>query len=267
MATDQLLTEVRDHVLYLTMNRPERLNAMAPDMMAALVENLEAAQHSRDVGCVVLTGAGRGFCAGGDVKAMNEANSGGGQPQILEDRVANLRRSEEASRLLHEMPKVTIAAVNGPAAGAGLSLAMAADLRIAAKSATFTTAFARVGFSGDFGGTWTLTQLVGTAKAREMYFMPEVIGADDALKLGLVNRVVETEALREQVHAVAKRIANGPTLAYRYIKSNLNAAITHDFRDLLDRESYGQSLTGRTEDHREAVKAFLEKREANFKGR
>ena len=268
MATDQLLTEVRDRVLYMTMNRPERLNAMAQEMMNALLENLERAAYDREIGCVVLTGAGRGFCAGGDVKAMNEANSGaGGPPPILEDRVASLRRGEEASRLLHEMPKVTIAMVNGPAAGAGLSLAMAADLRVAAKSATFTTAFARVGFSGDYGGTWSLTRLVGTAKAREMYFMPEVIGADDALRIGLVNRVVDTEALREEVHKVAKRVANGPTIAYRYIKANLNAAITHGFSELLDREAYGQSLTGRTEDHREAVKAFLEKREPSFKGR
>ena len=266
MATDHLLTELKDRVLYLTMNRPDKLNAMSDEMMAALLENLEQAARNRDVGCVVVTGAGRGFCSGGDLTAM-QPRGGGGPPPPIEDRVASLRRGEEASYLLHSMLKVTIAAVNGPAAGAGLSVAMAADLRIAAESARFGTAFALVGFGGDYGGSWTLTQLVGPAKARELYFLPDIIDAKEAHRIGLVNRVCSTESFRDEVHGIAKRIANGPMIAYRHMKANLNAAITHDFRDLLDREAWGQVLTGLTEDHREALRAYLEKREPSFKGR
>ncbi len=267
MATDHLLVELRDRVLYLTMNRPDKLNALSPDMMAGLLDALSTAASDPKVGCVVLTGAGRGFCSGGDIGAMRERNESTGPAPTVEDRVAGLRRSEESSVMLHEMSKVTIAAVNGPATGAGLSLAMACDIRIAADNARLGTAFARVGFSGDFGGTWSLTRLVGSAKARELYFLADVIDAAEALRIGLVNRVVPAASFKDEVHALARRIANGPTLAYTYMKANLNAAVTHEFRELCDREAVGQTMTGRTEDHREAVKAFLEKREPKFQGR
>ncbi len=268
MPTDHLLVEQRGRVLYLSMNRPDKLNALSPEMMGALVENLDHASDNPAIGCVVLTGAGRGFCSGGDIGAMNQRNTGGaGSVQTVEDRVSSLRRGEEASRLLHEMHKVTIAAINGPAAGAGLSLAMACDLRIAADTARMGTAFARVGFSGDYGGTWSLTRLVGSAKARELYFLADMIDAQEAHRIGLVNRVVPAESFRDEIDKLANRIANGPTLAYRYMKENLNLAVAHEFSELLDREAWGQTLTGRTEDHREAVKAFLEKREPKFQGR
>jgi 2-(1,2-epoxy-1,2-dihydrophenyl)acetyl-CoA isomerase len=274
-----LIVERQDGVLYLTMNRPDKLNALSDQMIAGLLEELNRAAHDREVGAVVLTGAGRGFCAGGDIGRMRERNEGGNADsggraqsasageQGIQTRISQLRRSEEVSLLLHEMPKVTIGAINGPAAGAGLSIALACDLRIASDNARFGTAFARVGFSGDFGGTYLLTQLVGPAKARELYFTAEVIGVEEALKLGMVNRVVPAAALTEEVQAFAKSLAAGPVVAYSYMKAHLNLALKSDLRTILDRESYGQTLTGLTEDHKEAVKAFLEKREAKFKGR
>jgi 2-(1,2-epoxy-1,2-dihydrophenyl)acetyl-CoA isomerase len=268
MSNDHLITELKDRVLYLTLNRPDRLNAMSAPMLSGLVDALSKAATNPEVGCVVLTGAGRGFCAGGDIGAMRERNeSGRGGEQTVEDRVAGLRRSEDASLLLNEMPKVTIAAVNGPAAGAGLSLAMACDIRLASDSARFGTAFARVGFSGDFGGTWSLTRLVGPAKARELYFTAEMLDAAEALRIGLASKVFAAASFADEVHKFARKIANGPTIAYSYMKANLNAAINRDFSEILDREAWGQTMTGRTEDHREAVKAFLEKREPSFKGR
>ncbi len=267
MANDHLLTELKDRVLYLSLNRPDKLNAMSNEMMTGLLDALTQTASDSKIGAVVLTGAGRGFCAGGDITAMRARNESSAPAPTIEERVAGLRRGEEASLLLHEMPKVTIAAVNGPAAGAGLSLAMACDIRLASDAARFGTAFAKVGFSGDYGGTWSLTRLVGSAKAREMYFTGDIINADEALKLGIANRVFPAASFRDEVHAFASKIANGPTIAYSYMKANLNAAINHELRELLDREAWGQTMTGYTEDHREAVKAFLEKRPPTFKGR
>lgn len=267
MANDHLLTELKDRVLYISLNRPDKLNAMSNEMMTGLLEALTQAASDSKIGAVVLTGAGRGFCAGGDITAMRARNESSAPAPTIEERVAGLRRGEDVSLLLHEMPKVTIAAVNGPAAGAGLSLAMACDIRLASDAARFGTAFAKVGFSGDYGGTWSLTRLVGSAKAREMYFTGDIINADEALKLGIANRVFPATSFRDEVHAFASKIANGPTIAYSYMKANLNAAINHELRELLDREAWGQTMTGHTEDHREAVKAFLEKRPPTFKGR
>src|SRR5580704_413889 len=269
MANEHLLAERRDGVLHLTLNQPDKLNALSDQMIAGLLEELGRAAHDSEVRCVLLSGAGRGFCSGGDVSRMRDRNEGGGGngvEQTVEQRMAGLRRAEEVSLLLHELPKPTIAAINGAAAGAGLSIALACDLRIAADSARLVTAFARVGFSGDFGGTWLMTRLVGPARAKEFYFLADPIEANQALALGLVNRVVPAASLTAEAAALAKRIASGPAIAYGYMKANINAALTADFRTLLDREAVGQTLTGRTEDHKEAVKAFLEKRQPTFKG-
>ena len=268
----ELLVHNRDGVLYLTLNRPDKLNALSDAIIGGLLDNLRKAGTDDKVGAVVITGAGRGFCAGGDIGRMRERNenaqaAGGNHPASLDQRIAGLRRSEEVSLLLHEIPKVTIAAVNGPAAGAGFSLCLACDIRIASDQARMGTAFARVGYSGDFGGSYFLTKIVGTAKARELYFTADMLSADEALKEGIVNRVVPAASFADEVHAFAKRIASGPRVAYSYMKANLNAATYADVRTMLEREALGQSLTGLTEDHKEAVKAFLEKREPKFRGR
>ncbi|HKA62447.1 MAG TPA: enoyl-CoA hydratase [Methylomirabilota bacterium] len=264
MTTD-LLENVKDGVAVLTLNRPERLNAMSRPMLDALLEALPRLAEDAAVGVIVLTGAGRGFCAGGDVKAMAEGNELGGQ--TMEEKAQALRSRMEASRWLHELPKPTIAMMRGPAAGAGLSLAMACDMRIASDTARLGTAFARVGYSGDFGGSYYLTQLVGTAKARELYFTADLLDAQQALGLGLVNRLVPDARLEEETMALASRLARGPRVAYRYMKRNMNAAESASLKEMLDLEAWHHTRTGMTEDHREAARAFVEKREPQFKGR
>ena len=264
MTTD-LLETIKDGVAVLTMNRPDRLNAMSGPMLDAMLEALQRLAEDGAVGAVVLTGAGRGFCAGGDVKAMAEGTELGGT--TMEEKAQALRSRMETSRLLHEMPKPTIAMMRGPAAGAGLSLAMACDLRVASDTARLGTAFARVGYSGDFGGSYYLTQLVGTAKARELYFTADLLDAPQALALGLVNRVVPDARLEEETMALASRLARGPRVALRYMKRNMNAAETASLKEMLDLEAWHHTRTGMTEDHREAARAFVDKREPHFKGR
>jgi 2-(1,2-epoxy-1,2-dihydrophenyl)acetyl-CoA isomerase len=262
--TEDLLERIEDGVAVLTMNRPDRLNALSGAMLDAMLEALPRLAEDPAVGVVVLAGAGRGFCAGGDVKAMAEDREFRGG---FEERAQALRSRMETSRWLHEMPKPTIAMVRGPAAGAGLSLALACDLRIAGDTARFGTAFVRVGYSGDFGGSWFLSQLVGTAKARELYFTGDLVDAPQALSLGLVNRVVPDARLEEETLGLARRLAAGPRIALRYIKRNMNAAESGTLKDALDLEAMHHTRTGLTEDHREAARAFVEKREAVFKGR
>jgi 2-(1,2-epoxy-1,2-dihydrophenyl)acetyl-CoA isomerase len=260
-----LLESVKDGVAVLTLNRPDRLNAMSGEMLDAMLEALPRLADDAAVGALVLTGAGRGFCAGGDVKAMAEGREFGGD--TLEEKASALRSRMEVARWLHEMPKPTIAMVRGAAAGAGLSLAMACDLRIAGDSARFASAFARVGYSGDLGGSWFLTQLVGTAKARELYYTAEILGAEQALALGLANRVVPDARLEEETLALARRIAAGPRIAFGYMKRNMNAAEAGTLKDLLDLEAWHHTRCGMTEDHREAARAFVDKREPVFRGR
>ena len=263
--SDDLLQTVKDGVAVLTLNRPERLNAMSQPMLDDLLEALPRLAEDGGVGAVVLAGAGRGFCAGGDVKAMAEGSEMRGV--TLEERALGLRGRMEVSRWLHEMPKPTIAMVRGPVAGAGLSLALACDLRLAGESARFGTAFARVGYSGDFGGSYFLTRLVGTAKARELYFTADLVDAREALSLGLVNRVIPDDRLEEETLALAVRLARGPRIAHGYMKRNLNAAESGSLGELLDLEAWHHTRCGMTEDHREATKAFVAKREPVFRGR
>ncbi len=266
--TDHLLANLGEGVLTLTMNRPEARNALSLELLDALSEQLAFAESDSSVRCVVLTGSGKGFCAGGDLKAMAANNSDGRKPTI-DDAINRQRIHQRAtSGRLYRMPKPTIAALPGAAAGAGLGLALACDLRIMASTAFMTSAFARVGFSGDYGGTLFLTQLVGTAKARELYFLSERVNAEEALRLGLTNWVVEGDELLIKTKELSYRLAHGPTVAYSYMKENFARALTSgDLQDCLDLEVSHHIHCASTEDHKNAVRAFVQKSEPKFLGR
>ena len=267
--TEDLLGELDSGVLTLTMNRPEARNAMSGDMTAAMSEQLASAELNPEVRCIVLTGAGKGFCAGGDVKGMAASGDGTVGNNTIDGAIHRQRVNQRATAgKLFGMPKPTIAALPGAAAGAGLSLALACDLRIMASNAIMTTAFGRVGFSGDYGGTFFMSQLVGTAKARELYFLSDRVDSEEALRLGLTNWVCEPEELAAKTGEIANRLATGPTVAYRYMKENFARAISSgDVDDCLDLEATHHVHCGQTEDHRNATKAFVEKEEPVFKGR
>ncbi len=268
--TEHLLAQVEDRVATLTMNRPERRNALSNEMLVGLEQTLAQLETDPDVGCIVLTGTGAAFCAGGDVKAMDEANSADeGERPAIDHAIHRQRLSQRGTAgRLYAMSKPTIAALPGPAAGAGMSLALACDLRIASDTAFITTAFANVGFSGDYGGTFFMTKLIGAAKAREFYLLSERVDALDAERLGLVNRVVPADALEKETHALAHRVAHGPTIAYAYMKENLNRALEGgELGECLDLEATHHCHTAFTKDHRNAVRAFVEKRKPVFEGR
>jgi 2-(1,2-epoxy-1,2-dihydrophenyl)acetyl-CoA isomerase len=270
--TEDLLARVEDRVGVITMNRPSRRNALSAGMLAALESAIADFDVASDVGCVVLTGAGGAFCAGGDVKGMADSDrggEGGGRRRSVDEAIHRQRLSQRGTAgRLYTLSKPTIAALPGAAAGAGLSLALACDLRIASDHAILTTAFANVGFSGDYGGTYFMTKLIGAAKARELYLLSEKIDADEALRLGLVNRVVPDEAFEKETFELARRLAHGPAVAYRYMKENINRALEGgELGDCLDLEATHHVHASFTEDHRNAVQAFVEKRKPVFQGR
>lgn len=263
MSDQHALLEVRDRVAILTFNRPDRLNALSPSMLETAIAALERWAVDPAIGCIVVTGAGRGFCAGGDVEVMHSSAT----TTTFEQRLDRQRGGHRLSGLLHTIPKVTIAAINGPAAGAGLSISLSCDLRIASDKAKLTTAFSKVGFSGDFGITWPLTQLLGQAKAKELLFLSDVLTAEQAREIGLVNRVLPQDTFMDSVMEIAGRISRGPQVAYRHIKENVRLAATQDYLSMLDREALIHLRCADTEDHREGAKAFVEKREPKFQGR
>jgi len=256
-----LLAERHGHLLLLTLNRPDRLNALSPELHEALSVQINAAAIDPEVRAVAVTGAGRGFCSGGDL--------GGGSRERLtqEARIDHMLHHAEANRLLHEMPKPTIALINGAAAGAGLALALACDLRVAANDAMLTTAYSKVGLSGDHGATYFLTRLVGPSRASELMFLSGRVGAEEALAWGLVNRVVPAASFQEEGLAFARTLSEGPPVALRLMKRNIRAAVSGTLVENIEREAAAMIRCAKTEDIKEAMAARREKRKPEFLGR
>lgn len=264
---DTGLEEVRcrleARVAVLTLNRPEARNAITLEMKRVLAEWIPRLGRDPEVGCLLLTGAGTAFCAGGDTKRMHDE----GRPPSPPERIRQLRWEHGIVRDLHRLPVPTLAALPGAAAGAGLGLALACDLRVMAEGAFVTTAYARLGLSGDYGTAWFLTRLVGPARARELMFTADRLDAATCARLGLANRVVPDDRLHDEAFALARRIAAGPPLALEMMKDNLNRAMVHDLEACLDVEAERMVHGASTEDYLEAVAAFREKRPPAFKGR
>jgi len=266
--TDELLCVIRDRVAIITLNRPEVRNALSDQLTPALRGVIKDCGENPDVHVLLITGAGTAFCAGGNVKGMGAHRDATKLAMSHDEKVADLQeRQRLLTGALASVRKPTIAALPGPAVGAGLAIAMACDLRIAAASAFVSTGYLKVALSGDYGIAWLLTRLVGTARARELMFTAERVDAARCEAIGLVNRVVPDDRLQAEAFALARSMAEGPTLALRYMKDNLDEALLFDFATARDHEAERLVRLTTTSDHREAVQAFIDKRKAVFSGK
>jgi enoyl-CoA hydratase/carnithine racemase len=264
--TTELLCSVRDGVALITLNRPEARNAMSDKMTPALRTQIRERGEDANVGTILITGAGTAFCSGGDVKGMGGRGPRG--QMTFEERLGDLRwRQAALTGALVAVRKPTIAALPGAAAGAGLAIALACDIRIAAQSAFVSTGYAKVGLSGDYGIAWLLTRTIGSARARELMLTAERVDAERCERIGLVNRVVPDDKLRDEAFEFAKSLANGPRVALRNMKDNLDDALHIDYPTALHREAERLVQASRTADHKEAVQAFVEKRKPVFVGK
>jgi enoyl-CoA hydratase/carnithine racemase len=266
--TSELLCAIRDRVAIITLNRPQARNSLSDQLTPALRTMIRICGENPDVGALLITGAGTAFCSGGDVKGMGTNRDKKKTEMSYDEKVADLQeRQRLLTGALISVRKPTIAALPGPAAGAGLAIAMACDIRIAAASAFVSTGYLRVALSGDYGIAWLLTRLVGTARARELMFTAEKVDAERCERIGLFNRVVADDKLQEEAFVLAKSMAEGPTLALRYMKDNLDEALLFDFATARDHEAERLIRLTTTADHREAVQAFIEKRKPVFTGK
>lgn len=263
---DHVFGEIEDGVGTITLNRPDRRNALSDVMVEGLISLLEELQNSDDVGVIVLTGAGKAFCSGGDVQDFDEkGGEGGGSDVVDPDAIAQQRAAQRATvGAIYRCPKPVLAAIPGAAAGAGLGLALAADFRVGSDRAVFATAFGAVGLSGDFGVAWLLNQIVGPVKARELMMFNPRVRAEEAHDLGLLNWVVSEDDFASRTRELAQTLANGPTLALEHMKDNLVRAVHQDLEENMDDEVPLHKATGLTEDHIGAVRAFVEKRQPTF---
>ena len=263
-----LMYEKRDRVAVITLNRPEARNSLSDELTPALRTMIRTCGEDPNVGALLLTGAGKAFCAGGNVKGMGAHRDKKRQEMSDADKIADLQeRQRLLTGALVEVRKPTVAALPGPAVGAGLAIAMACDIRIMAQSAFLSTGYLNVALPGDYGIAWLLTRLVGTSRARELMFTADRVTAARCEVIGLVNRVVADEKLAEEAFAFAKSMAAGPTVALRYMKDNLDEALMFDFETARDHEAVRMIRSQKTADHREAVQAFIDKRKPVFTGK
>jgi enoyl-CoA hydratase/carnithine racemase len=259
--TTELLCSIRDRVAVVTLNRPDARNALSDRLTPALRRMVRLSAEDDRIGALLITGAGAAFCAGGDVKGMGRRspNSSG----TIEERVADLRNKQRTlTGALVGLRKPTVAALPGPAAGAGLAIALACDIRIAARSAFVTTGYLRIGLSGDYGISWLLTRVVGMSRARELMLFSDRVDAATAERLGLVNRIVDDERLQSTAFDAARRLAQQPAKALGLIKDNLDEAGSVDFLTSLDDEATRMIAAAQSEEHTQAVQAFIANRNA-----
>jgi len=261
-AVPVLLESREGSIMTLTMNRPDRLNALNGDLSTALNESFTRIAADRTIHVVILTGSGRAFCAGGDLAVIGKGRASGDDRELA----PILRAGMQAVLKIRTMPQPVIAAVNGPAAGAGMNIAIAADLRIAVEEAVFGQNFAKVGLFPDYGGTYFLPQLVGPAKAAELFYTGDMIDAKTALRLGIVNHVFSADRFHTEVHSLAMKIATGPQVAIRAVKQTIFAQDEKTLREALEREVEHQLKCFHSHDCQEGIQAFLEKRSPNFRG-
>ncbi len=258
MADPETLRVARDGaVLTVTLSRPERKNALSPQMAAELIDLFGAVAFDGDVRVVVITGAGDAFCSGADLSAVGTDEHG----------LVRMRSIHRVAQLLHDLPQPTIARINGVAAGAGLNIALGCDLTVASTEARFSEIFARRGLSTDFGGAWLLPRLVGLHRAKELALLAEILPAAEAERLGLVNKVVPPDELDAAVDAWAQRLASNPPIAITQTKRMLNRSLEASWESMLDAENTAQTVNFGTEDTAEAMRAFFEKRDPTFEGR
>jgi len=261
---EHILYGVADHVATIALNRPERLNALSPLMRTELLDAVGRSDRSGDVRVMIVTGVGRGFCSGGDVKAMQEAlESGDSNP--LDERLSPLR--DQVILAMRGASKPIIAAVNGAAAGAGMNIALACDIRIASTAARFGQTFSRRGLHPDWGGTFFLPRIVGSAKACELIWSGRLIDAQEALDLGIVSELAEPEVLLARANELAQTFVQGPPVAIRLSKRAIYRTMEADLREALEFETYAQNTCSETEDSKEGILAFSEKREPVFTGK
>lgn len=266
--TDLLHCTVTKHVAVITLNNPDKRNALSDGLTPALGRMLQETEADPDVRVLVLTGAGSAFCAGGDIGGMGTSLAGGSGTPDTEAMIRRLQTGQDnVSLRLYDFAKPTIAALPGAAAGAGMSIALACDLRVAAKNAVLVPAFGAIGLSGDFGGSWLLSRLIGPGRAKEVYFTGRRIPADECLALGVFNRVVPDDDLLPDTMMLADELAAAAPIALRYMKDNFNRGISTDFRTALRMEADRMIRSMMTEDHRAASKAFFDKRPPVFQGR
>lgn len=262
MTYENIIYKVEDGIATLSLNRPDSYNAVNAAMVYELMDACDKISNDSKVRVVILKGEGKAFCAGGDVKEMQETKD-----RNLHDTIAYVRLFNSMAVKLINLPKPVVTSIQGVAVGAGCNLAFAGDIIVASKKAKFSEIFSNIGLIPDAGGTYLLPRLIGRAKAKEHVFLHTMIGADEALQLGIVNRVVEPEELEAEVMNLAQELAKGPTLAYAAAKQLINKSFETNLVDALEDEAYLQSITFMTEDYAEGRDAFLEKRSANYKGK